>query len=136
MSEISKRIADKRLLKLLRQFLTIRILENGLVTPSAQGNPLSPLLSNLMLDLLDKELTKPGHNFCRFADDCNIYVRSQRAGQRVMRSITNFIERKLKLKVNQTKSAVDRVYRRQFLGFTFTSNKNPKIRIAPKAIKR
>ena len=141
MSEIAKRITDKRLLKLLRQFLTVGILENGLVTPSdqgmPQGNPLSPLLSNLMLDLLDKELIKRGHKFCRYADDCNVYVHSVRAGQRVMSSITNFIEKKLKLKVNQTKSAVDKVFRRQFLGFSFTSsNKSPKIRISPKSIKR
>ena len=140
MSEIAKHIKDKRLLKLFRQFLTIGILENGLITPSdlgmPQGNPLSPLLSNLMLDILDKELIKRKHKFCRFADDCNIYVRSLRAGQRVMSSIMSFIEKKLKLKVNQTKSAVDKTYKRQFLGFAFTNNKAPKIRIAPKAIKR
>lgn len=140
MSEVAKTVKDKRLLKLIRRLLTVGILSNGLVKASdqgtPQGNPLSPLLSNIMLDLLDKELERRGHKFCRFGDDCNVYVRSQRVGQRVMHSLTNFIEKKLKLKVNRTKSAVDRVHRRSFVGFSFLHNRSPKIRISSKAIKR
>ena len=140
MSEIAKTVKDKRLLKLLRHFLTIGNLSNGLVKASdrgmPQGNPLSPLLSNIMLDLLDKELEKRGHKFCRYADDCNVYVRSPRAGKRVMQSLTNFIEKKLKLKVNQNKSAVDRHIRRDFLGFTFYGNRIPRIRLSKKTIRR
>jgi len=116
------------------------VLSNGLVKASdrgmVQGNPLSPLLSNITLDLLDKELERRGHKFCRYADDCNVYVRSLRAGRRVMESLTNFIEKKLKLKVNQSKSTIDKVFRISFLGFSFTINKNPKIRLSPKAIKQ
>ena len=141
MSEIVKTVRDKRLLKLIRKLLKAGILSKGLVRPSdkgmSQGNPLSPLLSNIMLDLLDKELERRGHKFCRFVDDCNIYVCSQRAGERVMKSLTNFIEKKLKLRVNQHKSAVDKVSKRDFLGFTFTiSKENPRIKVSPKAIKR
>lgn len=140
MSKVAKTVKDKRLLKLIRQLLTVGILSNGLVKASdqgtPQGNPLSPLLSNIMLDLLDKELERRGHKFCRFVDDCNVYVRSPRAGQRVMRSLTNFIEKKLKLKVNRDKSAVDSVYRRSFVGFSFFNFKTLKIRLSPKTIKR
>ena len=124
MSEVAKTIQDKRLLRLLRQLLTSGILANGLAKPSdrgmPQGNPLSPLLSNILLDLPDKELEKRGHKFCRFADDCNIYVRSRRAGNRVMASLTRFLDRRLKLKINVAKSAVDRPWNRKFLGFSFT----------------
>jgi len=140
MSELAKSISDKRLLKLLRGFLTIGILVNGLVKASdkgmPQGSPLSPLLSNIMLDLLDKELIKRGHKFCRFADDCNVYVRSQRAGKRVMRSLKNFIGKRLKLKINQNKSKVDGVNRRSFLGFSFTGGKILKRRISEESIRR
>lgn len=101
-----------------------------------QGGPLSPLLSNILLDELDKELEKRGHKFVRYTDDCNIYVRTQKAGERVMKSITAFIEKKLRLKVNETKSAVDRPWRRKFLGFSFTPSKEPKIRIAKESIRR
>ena len=139
MSEIAKAVKDKRLLKLIRQLLTAGILCNGLAKASdqgmPQGNPLSPLLSNIMLDLLDKELERRGHKFCRFVDDCNVYVRSPRAGERVMRSLTDFIEKKLKLKVNQDKSAVESVYRRSFVGFSFFNFKTLKIRLSPKTIK-
>src|SRR6201981_2639641 len=110
MGLVAKRVADKRILKLIRGFLTAGVLEGGLVSPTEegtpQGGPLSPLLSNLMLDVLDKELEKRGHRFVRYADDCNIYVCSRRAGQRVMESISRFITQKLKLKVNEAKSAV------------------------------
>jgi RNA-directed DNA polymerase len=112
MGQIAKRVADKRLLKLIRAFLNAGVMENGLVSPSVegtpQGGPLSPLLSNLVLDELDRELERRGHRFVRYADDCNIYVRSERAGQRVMESATQFITQKLKLKVNEAKSAVAR----------------------------
>src|SRR5699024_4896185 len=101
-----------------------------------QGGPLSPLLSNIVLDDLDKELEKRGHLFVRYADDCNIYVKTPKAGRRVMKSLTSFIEGKLGLKVNRTKSAVDRPWRRKFLGFSFTSRREPKVRIAKASIKR
>src|SRR6202158_4719651 len=140
MGQIAKRIEDKRLLKLIRAFLNAGVMENGLVSPSVegtpQGGPLSPLLSNLVLDELDRELERRGHRFVRYADDSNIYVRSEQAGHRVMKSITRFIEHKLKLKVNETKSAVGRPQERKFLGFSFTSGKELKRKIAPKAITR
>ena len=120
MSQIAKRVEDKRLLKLIRAFLNAGVMENGLVSPSVegtpQGGPLSPLLSNLVLDEFDRELERRGHRFVRYADDSNIYVRSERAGQRVMESIAQFIMQKLKLKVNEAKSAVARPQERKFLG--------------------
>ena len=140
MAAVAARVKDKRLLRLLRAFLNAGVMENGLVSPTdegaPQGGPLSPLLSNLVLDELDRELERRGHRFARYADDCNIYVRSERAGQRVMSGVTRFITRRLKLKVNQTKSAVARPQERKFLGFSFTSNREPKRRIAPKALER
>jgi RNA-directed DNA polymerase len=140
MGRIMKRETDKALFKLIRAFLSAGVLENGLVGPTEegvpQGGPLSPLLSNLVLDELDKELEKRGHKFVRYADDCNIYVQSERAGQRVMEGVSRYIADKLKLKVNSSKSAVDRPSRRKFLGFSFTGGKNAKRRIAPKAIGR
>src|SRR6266850_1408593 len=140
MGQIAKRVEDKRLLKLIRAFLNAGVMENGLVSPSVegtpQGGPLSPLLSNLVLDELDRELERRGHRFVRYADDSNIYVRSQRAGERVMTSIGKFITSKLKLKVNDEKSAVDRPWARKFLGFSFTWQREAKRRIAPKAIAR
>jgi len=123
MGQIAKRVEDKQLLKLIRAFLNAGVMENGLVSPSVegtpQGGPLSPLLSNLVLDELDRELERRGHRYLRYADDCNIYVRSQRAGQRVMESVTRFITQELKLKVNEAKSAVARPQERKFLGFRF-----------------
>src|SRR5207342_746432 len=140
MGQIAKRIADKRLLKLIRAFLNAGVMENGLVSPSVegtpQGGPLSPLLSNLVLDELDRELEHRGHRFVRYADDCNIYVRSERAGQRVMESITQFITQELKLKVNEAKSAVARPQERKFLGFSVTAGPEVKRVIAPKALDR
>ena len=140
MGRIAKRVEDKRLLKLIRAFLNAGVMENGLVSSSEegtpQGGPLSPLLSNLLLDDLDKELERRGHRFVRYADDCNIYVRSRRAGDRVMRSITRFLTDKLKLKVNESKSGVARPAKRKFLGFSFTSGMQPKRRIAPKSVLR
>src|SRR6202522_4468905 len=140
MGQIAKRVEDKRLLKLIRAFLNAGVMENGLVSSvdegTPQGGPLSPLLSNLVLDQLDGELERRGHRFVRYADDCNIYVRSQRAGQRLMRGLTRLLEVKLKLKVNREKSAVARPWERKFLGFSFTNGTMPKRRIAPKAVLR
>jgi len=140
MGLVAKRVADKRLLRLIRGFLTAGVLEGGLVSPTEegtpQGGPLSPLLSNLMLDVLDKELEKRGHRFVRYADDCNIYVRSRRAGERVMAGIEKFLAKRLKLKVNKAKSAVARPSVRKFLGFSFTSAREPKRRVAPQALDR
>jgi RNA-directed DNA polymerase len=140
MGQIAKRVGDKRLLKLIRAFLNAGVMENGLVSPSVegtpQGGPLSPLSSNLVLDELDRELERRGHRFVRYADDSNIYVRSQRAGQRVMKSVTRFITQKLKLKVNETKSAVARPQERKFLGFSFTASPGAKRVIAPQALDR
>lgn len=128
MSKLQRSIRDKSVLKLIRSYLTAGILENGIVSAptegTPQGGPLSPLLSNIVLDELDKELEKRGHPFVRYADDCNIYVKTPRAGERVMASITKFIESKLLLKVNEKKSAVDRPQNRKFLGFTFTGGNN------------
>src|ERR1700737_2224111 len=140
MSQIAKRIEDKRLRKLIRAFLNAGVMESGLVSPSVegtpQGGPLSPLLSNLVLDELDRELEHRGHRFVRYADDCNIYVKTRRAGERVKASVTQFIESKLKLKVNQAKSAVDRPWKRKFLGFSFSVNRKPKVRIAKQSIQK
>src|SRR5438445_5803712 len=140
MGQIAKRGAVKRLLKLIRAFLNAGVMEDGLVSPSGegtpQGGPLSPLLSNLVLDELDRELERRGHRFVRYADDCNIYVCSERAGQRVMESISRFITQKLKLKVNEAKSAVARPQERKFLGFSFTAGPDIKRTIAPKSLDR
>ena len=141
MHRVSKRIKDKKVLKLIRLYLQSGIMLNGIVVRSEegtpQGGPLSPLLANILLDDLDKELGKRGHKFCRYADDSNVFVKSERAGQRVMESITNYLEKKLKLKVNKEKSAVDRPTRRKFLGFTFyTAKGGYDVRIHPKSIKR
>jgi RNA-directed DNA polymerase len=140
MGQIAKRVEDKRLLKLIRAFLNAGVMENGLVSPSVegtpQGGPLSPPLSNLVLDELDRELERRGHRFVRYADDCNVYVRSERAGQRVMESITQFITQKLRLKVNEAKSAVARPQERKFLGFSFSAGPEVRRVIAPKALDR
>jgi RNA-directed DNA polymerase len=141
MGLVAKRVTDRRILRLVRSFLTAGVLVDGLVGPTdegtPQGGPLSPLLSNLMLDVLDKELTRRGHRFVRYADDCNIYVRSRRAGERVMTSVTGFVTKRLQLRVNTAKSAVDRPSRRKFLGFSFTAGKAPpRRRIAPQALAR
>ncbi|SDO37803.1 group II intron reverse transcriptase/maturase, partial [Halobacillus aidingensis] len=140
MATLSNRIQDKNVLYLIRQYLQAGIMEQGLVSPNTegtpQGGPLSPLLSNIVLDELDKELEKRGHKFVRYADDFHIYAKSKRAGERVMASITSFIEKKLRLKVNREKSAVDRPWKRKLLGFSFTPNRIPKIRLAKRSIER
>ena len=129
MARAAERVADKRLLRLIRAFLRAGVMEDGLVSPvdegTPQGGPLSPLLSNLVLDELDRELERRGHRFCRYADDCNIYVRSRRAGERVMASVCAFLTKKLRLTVNDTKSAVARPDERQFLGFRLTTGADP-----------
>ena len=141
MSRLAERITDKRVLQLIRASLHAGILEDGLITPptegTPQGSPLSPFLSNVVLDELDKELEARGLRFCRYADDSNIYVRSARAGARVMASISRFITQRLKLRVNGEKSAVDHPWKRSFLGFSFTGGKLPKRRkMAPKVLVR
>ncbi|MFO1041564.1 MAG: group II intron reverse transcriptase/maturase [Planctomycetaceae bacterium] len=140
MGRIAQRIDDPRLLRLIRAFLNAGVLEDGLVKPTdegtPQGGPLSPLLSNIVLDDLDQELNRRGLHYARYADDCNIYVNSRRAGERVMASVTRFLTTRLKLKVNETKSAVARPWERKFLGFSFTNHRKPKRRIAPKALER
>src|SRR5664279_1904175 len=140
MAAMARRVNDKRMLKLIRAFLESGVMENGLVSSveegTPQGGPLSPLLSNLVLDELDRELERRQHRFVRYADDCNIYVASERAGKRVMQSVTGFLRRRLKLKVNETKSAVARPQARKFLGFSFTGGREPKRRIAPKTLLR
>lgn len=140
MGRLATRVADKRVLTLIRSFLNAEVMENGLVSPTTegtpQGGPLSPLLSNIVLDDLDRELERRGLCFARYADDCNIYVRSRRAAERVMAGVSRFISGKLKLKVNETKSAVARPWERKFLGFSFTAHQEPKRRISPQALKR
>jgi RNA-directed DNA polymerase len=140
MAKIAERISDKRLLKLIRSFLQAGVMEDGLVSPvdegTPQGGPLSPLLSNIVLDEFDRELERRKLRFARYADDSNIYVRSRRAGERVMKSVVRFIVTKLQLKVNEQKSAVAEPWERKFLGFSFTSGETVKRRIAPKAVIR
>ena len=140
MAAVAARVSDRRVLRLIRSFLTAGVLHGGLFEAShegtPQGGPLSPLLSNLVLDELDRELERRGHRFVRYADDCNIYVRSEAAGRRVMANITRFIERRLKLQVNAEKSAVAHPWQRSFLGFTLTEESTPRRRIADKAVVR
>src|SRR6267142_5891977 len=140
MGQVAKRVEDKRLLQLIRAFLNAGVMENGLVSPSVegtpQGGPLSPLLSNLVLDELDRELERRGHRFVRYADDCNIYIRSEKAGRRVMASLTRFIEGRLKLQINTEKSAVARPWHRSFLGFTVKDDPAYRRCIADKAVTR
>jgi RNA-directed DNA polymerase len=140
MAAVAARVADRRVLRLIRSYLTAGVLDNGLFEDSRegtpQGGPLSPLLSNLVLDELDRELERRGHQFVRYADDCNIYVRSEKAGQRVMASVTRFIERRLKLQVNADKSAVARPWHRSFLGFTVRNEPGFRRCIADKAVTR
>jgi RNA-directed DNA polymerase len=140
LAAVAERVVDKRMLKLIRAFLKAGVMEDGLVSAvdegTPQGGPLSPLLSNLVLDELDRELERRDHHFVRYADDCIVYVDSERAGQRVMESVTHFITHRLKLKVNQATSAVARPWQRKFLGFSFTGEQEPRRRIASKAIAR
>jgi RNA-directed DNA polymerase len=140
MARVARKVGDKRVLRLIRRYLQAGLMQGGIETArqegTPQGGPLSPLLSNILLDDLDKELERRGHAFCRYADDCNIYVASKRAGQRVMTSITRFLIQRLRLKVNVAKSAVDRPWKRTFLGFTMTAHKEPRLRVAPTSVVR
>jgi RNA-directed DNA polymerase len=140
MEKLSKKIGDGRVLRLIRRYLEAGMMAEGIVSPrtegTPQGGPLSPLLSNILLTELDRELELRGHAFCRYADDCNIYVKSQRAGQRVMASITRFLSDTLKLTVNVAKSAVARPWKRKFLGYSLTWHKAPRLRIAATSLKR
>jgi RNA-directed DNA polymerase len=140
MDRVAKRISDKRLLRLIRAYLNAGVMENGLVGPTdegvPQGGPLSPLLSNLVLDEFDRELTRRGLRFCRYADDCNIYMGSHRAGERVMKSVSLFLTTRLQLKVNESKSAVARSGERKFLGFTISNDAEPIRQIAAKALQK
>lgn len=140
MGLVARRVNDRGALLLIRRFLQSGIMVGGLTSPTMegtpQGGPLSPLLSNIMLDVLDKELEKRGHRFCRYADDCNVYVQSERAGQRLMASMTRFLQRKLRLEVNQQKSAVARPWKRQFLGYSVLAKKTAPLTVASDREKR
>ena len=140
MARVARKVKDRRVLRLIRNYLQAGVMEAGIAVASMegtpQGGPLSPLLSNIMLDDLDRELERRGHRFCRYADDCNVYVRSQHAGERVMDSLTWFLERKLRLKVNQTKSAVARPWERKFLGYSLTFHRMARLKVAPQSVQR
>lgn len=140
MSRVARKVSDKRMLSLIRRYLQAGIMEGGLVSQptmgTPQGGPLSPQLSNILLDDLDKELERRGHRFCRYADDVNVYVGSRRAGERVLKSIERFLVRRLHLCVNREKSAVDRPWKRTFLGYSMTWHKRPRLRVAPSSVKR
>jgi RNA-directed DNA polymerase len=140
MSRLARRISDKRVLGLIRRYLQAGMMTGGMVSQrvegTPQGGPLSPLLSNILLDELDKELERRGHKFCRYADDCNIYVQSRSAGERVMKSVTGFLSKRLRLKVNAEKSAVARPWERKFLGYTMTWHKQPRLKAATESIRR
>jgi RNA-directed DNA polymerase len=140
MARVARRVKDKRLLRLLRRYLTSGVMVEGVIQPreegTAQGSPLSPLLSNILLDELDKELERRGHRFCRYADDCNIYVKSKAAGERVMESLIRFLARRLRLRVNRDKSAVDRPWRRDFLGYSMTWHTQPRLKVAADSINK
>jgi group II intron reverse transcriptase/maturase len=140
MGLVSKEVRDPRVLLLIRRFLEAGMMDGGLVQPrlegTPQGGPLSPLLSNILLTELDRELEKRGHSFCRFADDSNIYVKSKKAGERAKQGITRFLTDRLKLVVNEAKSAVDRPWNRKFLGYSVTTHKSSKLKISPTSLKR
>lgn len=140
MGRLARRIEDKQVLRLIRRYLQAGMMEEGLVSArtegTPQGGPLSPLLSNILLDELDKELEKRGHRFVRYADDCNVYVKSEAAGERVLESLKRFLDKRLRLKVNDRKSAVDRPWKRKFLGYSVTVHRQPRLRVAPESVAR
>jgi RNA-directed DNA polymerase len=140
LARVARKVEDKRVLRLIRRYLQAGLMRDGLVTArtegTPQGGPLSPLLSNILLDDLDKELERRGHAFCRYADDCNVYVRSWHAGERVMASITQFLAKRLKLTVNVAKSAVDRPWNRSFLGYSVTNHMRPRLRLTARSVER
>ena len=139
-ARVARKVKDRRMISLVRAYLQAGVMVGGITcqTPKGtpQGGPLSPLLSNILLDDLDKELERRGHSFCRYADDSNIYIASKRAGERVLQSITRFVETRLQLKVNREKSTVARPWNRKFLGYSFTAHKECKIRVAPQSLER
>lgn len=140
MARVARRVKDKRVLLLIRRYLQAGMMEGGVVSSrtegTPQGGPLSPLLSNVLLDELDKELERRGHQYVRYADDCNVFVKSRAAGERVMTSLEAFLCKRLRLKVNREKSAVARPWERKFLGYSFTSNLKPKLMVSPQSVKR
>ena len=140
MSRVARKVKDKRVLRLIRRYLQAGMMSDGIVSPrvegTPQGGPLSPLLSNILLDELDKELERRGHQFVRYADDCNIYVRSRAAGERVKASVSQFLGQRLRLRVNEEKSAVGRPWERKFLGYTMTRHKQPRLKVAGESVKR
>ena len=140
MDRLSRRISDRRVLRLVGRYLRAGLMEGGVATPRSQGmpqgGPLSPLLSNLLLDDLDRELERRGHYFVRYADDCNVYVASKASGERVLDSLERFLNQRLRLSVNRSKSAVDRPWKRSFLGYTVTAHRQPKLKPAPKSLRR
>jgi RNA-directed DNA polymerase len=140
MARVARRVKDKRVLLLIRRYLQAGMMEGGPVSPrvegTPQGGPLSPLLSNVLLDELDKELERRGHRFARYADDCNVYVKSEAAGKRVMASVERFLSKRLRLRINRDKSAVARPWSRKFLGYSVTGHRRPKLKPAPRSVKR
>jgi group II intron reverse transcriptase/maturase len=140
MSRAARRVKDKRVLLLIRRYLQAGIMEGGVVSPrvegTPQGGPVSPLLSNVLLDELDKELEQRGHRFVRYADDCNVYVRSEAAGERVMASLERFLKKRLRLRINRDKSAVARPWERKFLGYSVTAHKESKLKVSKESIRR
>lgn len=140
MARVARRVKDKQVLRLIRRYLQAGMMEGGVVSPrvegTPQGGPLSPLLSNILLDELDKELERRGHRYVRYADDCNVYVRSKAAGERVMASLEGFLAKRLRLKINREKSAVARPWERKFLGYSVTTHREPKLKIAPQSVQR
>jgi RNA-directed DNA polymerase len=140
MSRLARKISDKRVLRTIRRYLQAGMMTGGVISPrtegTPQGGPLSPLMSNVLLDELDKELERRGHKFCRYADDCNIYVRSRQAGERVMASVTEFLGKRLRLRVNREKSAVARPWERKFLGYSMTWHKQPRLKVAESSTER
>ena len=140
MSRVARKVGDKRVLGLIRRYLQAGLMTDGVASPrvegTPQGGPLSPLLSNILLDELDKELERRGHKFCRYADDCNIYVQTQASGERVLKSVTRFLSERLRLKVNAEKSAVGRPWQRKFLGYSITWEKKPRLKVAKESVQR
>jgi len=140
MSRVGRRVGDRRVLALIRRYLQAGMMAGGVMSPrhegTPQGGPLSPLLSNILLDDLDKEHERRGHAFCRYADDCNVYVRSRRAGERGLASLTSYLKKRLKLRVNRAKSAVDVPWQRAFLGYSMTWHEQPRLKVAPASVQR
>lgn len=140
MERVARKVSDERILKLIRRYLKAGLMDGGVVSPrregTPQGGPLSPLLSNILLTDLDRELERRGHAFVRYADDCNVYVQTKRSGERVMRGLSCYLEKQLQLKINREKSAVDRPWRRKFLGYSLTAHQQARLRIAPESVKR